>query len=203
MLERLNQRARKASQILVWIAGTSLIGAALIVTVDVVTRKLLSITMAGADEISGYVFAISTSFSLSYALLHRVNIRIDAGYQHFPRGLRVLADFAALVLLVGFLAVVAYLGWDLVSESFRYGSRSITPLRTPIAWPQAAWLGGIVVCVLSGVLVLVSALAALASRDYHRVHMLIGVKSVDEQIREEVGGSAEAGDPPPRAGAEE
>ncbi|MEM6492353.1 MAG: hypothetical protein AAF684_10700, partial [Pseudomonadota bacterium] len=46
--------------ILVQVGGWALMAAALLVTYDVVTRKILGISIAGADEISGYVFAGAT-----------------------------------------------------------------------------------------------------------------------------------------------
>ena len=61
---------------MVWFGGALLVLAALIVTVDVILRKLFNISMAGSDELSGYAFAIATSLSLTYALLHLSLIHI-------------------------------------------------------------------------------------------------------------------------------
>src|SRR3546814_20364199 len=87
--------------LLVLVGGAGLLFAAVMVSVDVVLRDLFATTIGGADEISGYIFAVSTAFALPYALLHRVNVRIDAFYVNFPtRGRAVLALFSASVLAV-------------------------------------------------------------------------------------------------------
>jgi TRAP-type C4-dicarboxylate transport system permease small subunit len=173
------------AQRFVWIGGAMLILAALTVTVDVFARKLFGISMAGSDELSGYAFGMSTMLALGYAVLHRANIRVDAFYQYFPAPLRALADIAGLVLLLGFIALIAYFGFNMFLDSVHHGARSITPLRTPLAIPQAIWLLGLGFCLLCGALVVVAAVAALVRGDWAAVQSLVGIKSVDEQIHEE------------------
>ena len=69
----------------VWVGGAALMLSAIMVTVDVLARKYLNITMSGSDEITGYVFAGATTWAYAYCLLHRSNIRIDAVYNLLPR----------------------------------------------------------------------------------------------------------------------
>ena len=68
----------KLSRIAVWFGGIALLISAVIVTLDVLSRKIFGVTMSGSDEISGYVFAASTTLAYSYCLINRANIRIDA-----------------------------------------------------------------------------------------------------------------------------
>ena len=77
---RINAALSRIAQVAVWIGGASLLACAILVTIDVITRKLLNWTFSGSDEISGYAFAASTTWAYSYCLLHRANIRIDAVY---------------------------------------------------------------------------------------------------------------------------
>lgn len=74
-----------ASRWLVWLGGVALLISAIIVTLDVLCRKFIGVTMSGSDEISGYVFAASTTLAYSYCLLHRSNVRIDALYNLLPK----------------------------------------------------------------------------------------------------------------------
>lgn len=170
---------------LVWLGGALLILAALIVTVDVILRKLFNISMAGSDELSGYAFGIATAGSLTYALLHRSNIRVDALYQHMPVWLRATLDIFGHILLVGFLAYVTWRSSLLVADTWANQSRSITPLRTPLAIPQTLWLAGLILCVTTGVVMTVASLIAFVKRDWARLQETIGIKSLDEQIEEE------------------
>ncbi len=170
---------------LVWLGGTMLILSAAVVTVDVFMRKAFSVSLGGSDELSGYAFGIATMLSLAYALLHRANIRVDAFYHHFPRPVRAVADIVGLILLIAFLTMIARLGFNMWSDSLAFGSRSITPMRTPLAIPQGLWLAGLVFGVFAGLVLIGASAAALWRRDWQRVQALVGVKSVDEQIEEE------------------
>ncbi|MCZ6552510.1 MAG: TRAP transporter small permease subunit, partial [SAR324 cluster bacterium] len=85
MLDRLLEKTHRLSRVAVWVAGALLIFAAIMVSVDVILRKLFSISMAGADEITGHIFAIGTAWAFTFTLLERANVRIDALHQLFPR----------------------------------------------------------------------------------------------------------------------
>jgi len=185
MLSQWVERFDHLARWFVWIGGTLLIGAAFLVTADVLVRKIFGLSLAGSDELSGYAFGVSTMLAMAYALLHRTNIRVDAFYHHFPAGLRVVADMVGLALLIAFVGAIAWLGFNLLADSITHQSRSITPLRTPLTIPQAAWFLGAAFCILTGVLLLAAALAAAWRRDWPGVQRLIGIKSVDEQIEDE------------------
>ncbi len=174
---------------LVWLSGTLLILSAFLVTVDVIVRKIFGVSMAGADEITGYVFGISIMFSLSYAILHRSNIRIDALYQYMPNWLRAVFDIVGTILLVGFIAFVAYRGYFLVADTYQYGSRSITPLRTPLAIPQTPWLIGMGFAVFTGVVLILAGLVGMLNRNWSYVNRLMGIPTVDEQVKDETEGT--------------
>lgn len=170
---------------LVWIGGALLILAAMIVTVDVILRKLFGISMAGSDELSGYAFGIATSLSLTYALLHRSNIRVDALYQHLPEWLRCALDIVGNIMLISFIGYVTWRASLLVGDTYANQSRSISPLQTPLAIPQTAWLAGLVLFVVTGVVMTISSLISFIKRDWTAVQQMFGIKSLDEQIEEE------------------
>ena len=77
---------------------------AIMVTLDVLSRKLIGFTISGSDEISGYVFAAGTAWAYSYCLLTRSNIRIDALYNLLPVPVRAVLDVLGLALLLFFMA---------------------------------------------------------------------------------------------------
>lgn len=141
------------SQRLVWLGGILLIGAAFLVTIDVFARKIFNVSLAGSDELSGYAFGMSTSLAFAYALIMRSNIRVDAFYHLFPRWARAASDILGLVLLLGFIGLMTYQGWGILMDSYDYGSRSITPLRTPLAIPQTVWWLGLAFALATGILI--------------------------------------------------
>ena len=185
MLDRLIGGAHGLSRVLVWIGGGLILASALLVTVEVVLRKVAGISIGGADELSGYAFGVATSFGFAYALFERAHIRVDALYNLFPLVLKVMLSLIGLALLIGFAATVAWTAWSLVADTLAHGSRSITPMRTPLALPQIPWLIGWLFFVLCGVLVLLAALRRTLGGDLAGADRMIGVKTVDEQVEEE------------------
>lgn len=180
----------RLSQIAVWIGGAMMLLAALMVSVDVISRKFFGVTMGGSDEISGYLFAISTAFAFPYALLCRANVRIDVVYTKLPARLRGLADITALALLSGFVAVVTWRIFAVVQVTWANASHSITPLRVPLIVPQGLWLAGWILFSVTLAVLLCSLCAAWARGDAGRVQALGGALSMEEEIEEETRGTA-------------
>lgn len=185
MLDRLLVTTHSVSRVLVWIGGGLILGSAFLVTAEVFLRKLFNYSIGGADELSGYAFGIATTLGLAYALFERAHIRVDALYALFPAPLKVMASLFGLALLMGFAGVIAWTAWSMVADSLHHGSRSITPMRTPLAWPQIPWLFGWLFFLFSGALLLLAALRAVFARDLAKADALIGMKSVQEQIEDE------------------
>lgn len=185
MLEALLTRSRRLSLILTWIGGTLIVLSAFLVTLEVVLRKLLNVSLGGADEISGYAFGVATAFALSFALFERAHIRVDALMGVIPRALHPFINLLGLVLLIGFAGVVTVMVWSMVGDTLQHGSRSITPMRVPLAIPQIPWLIGWMLFVATGVLLGLVAVKRYLAGDRDGVQELIGVKSIDEQIEDE------------------
>ncbi len=185
MFEKTLHTTETISRVLVWIGGCLVLGSAILVTLEVFLRKLFNVSLGGADEISGYAFGVATSLGFAYALFERAHIRVDAIYTFFPKSVQRIADLVGLTLLVGFAAVVTYMAWGLVGDTLQNGSRSITPMRTPLAIPQIPWLIGWLFFVGSGVLLLVAAIGNLLSGRAEAADELIGMKTLSEQIEDE------------------
>ena len=165
-MQRLITHLDTVSRYCLRFGGVLILLSAFMVTIDVVSRKIFGVTIGGADELSGYGFGIATMLALSAALIGRTNIRIDIGYQAFPKPMRALADLIALVLLVGFIGLIAWVGFGVFAGSAEHWSRSITPLRTPLAIPQAFWFAGMALAVVTGAVLIFAVLQRLFQRDW-------------------------------------
>ena len=185
MFEALLGATHRASRALTWVAGTLIVGSAFLVTLEVFLRKLFNVSLGGADEISGYAFGVATTLSLSYALFERAHVRVDALVGVMPGWLRTPVNLFGLVLLVSFAGIVVVMVWSMVMDTLEFGSRSITPMRVPLAIPQIPWMLGWMFFVFSGCLIGLIAVLRWIRRDHAGVHALIGVKSLDEQIQDE------------------
>ena len=177
---------RRFAQWGLWFGGALVLLAAVMIGIDVLMRKFLALSIGGADELAGYALAIGTTWGLGAALLDRAHIRIDSLYLLFPQKLRLTLDLAALVLLVGFFALVAWHGTSVVSQSWTSESRSQSALETPTIIPQALWLAGLVVFVGIGALLLVDVLRVLAAGDLRGAARMIGTRSAEEEVQDEI-----------------
>lgn len=185
MLDALLFGTRRLSLWLTWLGGTLIVLSAFLVTLEVILRKLFNISLGGADEISGYAFGVATALAFSYGLFERAHIRVDALIGVLPQALRPALNLFGHVLLVGFAFVVVCMVWGMVADTLEFGSRSITPMRVPLAIPQIPWLIGWMFFVFSGILIAATAIAKYLKKDTAAVQDLIGVKSLDEQIKDE------------------
>jgi len=188
-LARLSDHAGRWARYLIWAGGALILAAALIVTLDVLQRKISRLTglsISGSDEISGYLFAISTAWAFSHALLHRANVRVDAIYLLTPRPVRAALDVFGILVLSVFVAVVTWHGMQMFIHNLTEWSKSITPLLTPLAIPQFFWIAGLVIFVLNLFLVLLRIMVALVLRDYVTIGAVAGARTQEEEFEEEM-----------------
>jgi len=188
-LTRLADFAGRFSRYMVWAGGALILVAALVVTLDVLQRKMSHFTglsISGSDEISGYLFAISTTWAFSHALLHRANVRVDALYLLMPRPARAILDVIGTLILSIFVAVVTWHGMQMFIHNLTNWSKSITPLLTPLAIPQFFWIVGLVIFVVNLFLVLLRVVLALLVRDYVTIGTVAGARTQEEEFEDEM-----------------
>jgi TRAP-type C4-dicarboxylate transport system permease small subunit len=186
MLDKLLGGAHALSRAATWIGGAMMMATAFAVTFDVVVRKVAGFSLEGADELSGYAFAISTAWAFSLGLLQRANVRIDGIYLLAPTGIRAILDFVALAALSLFLACLLWSGWYMWLDSYQYDARSITSWRTPLAYPQAAWLLGWLWFAVVVVLVFLRCLQAAMQGKFGDVVAVAGVRTLQEEVDAEI-----------------
>ena len=171
-----------------------LFAAAGLVTAEVLLRKGLGFAFgshfvfSGSDEISGYLFAVGTSWSMAHVLINRGHVRIDALYGRLSARARALLDVFALLVLGLFVAALLERAWDIAFASYVQDIRSNTPLHLPLAWAQLPWLGGIALFFIALLLALVRSVAALLRGDHAAVARIAGAASQNEEIASELQG---------------
>ncbi len=193
MFQRAHEALKRISRVAVWAGGAALMLSAIMVTIDVLSRKIFSVTMSGSDEITGYVFAASTTWAYSYCLLHRANVRIDAIYNLLPTVLRGLLDLAGLGLLLWYMTILTDRAIDVFTTSWEHDSVAITTLATPLWIPQLFWVAGLILFIATLVFVIVYTGFAFIRRDHDLVRRIAGTLSVQEEIREETHGMGDSG----------
>ena len=190
MFDRLLHLAERASLYAVWAGGAMIIFSAFLVTFDVLARKFFGWSMAGSDEISGYTFGVSTVWALSFTLLHRAHVRVDALYLHLGASVRAALDVISVLALGGFIMILTWYAWDVFFGSWQRDARSISPMQIRLWIPQFLWFIGLLTFVVTFVLMVLSTVAALFRGDLARVRRLVGMRTVEEEVEEELASEA-------------
>jgi TRAP-type C4-dicarboxylate transport system permease small subunit len=185
LLARLLRLAESLSRGAVWCGGALTLASVFLIGFDVFARKFLGFTTGGADELSGYVFAISTSWSFALVLLQRANVRVDVVYQHLPVRLSAVLDWLSLVALAVFMVFLTWYAWDVAQTSWVRHAAANTPLATPLWIPQSLWVLGLVWMCIVLALMLARASTALVTGDLELIKELCGVRSTKEEAEEE------------------
>ncbi|MBT5266641.1 MAG: TRAP transporter small permease [Rhodospirillaceae bacterium] len=185
MFEAVQSKLSQISHVAVWVGGGALLLSAIMVTGDVLARKIFGVTISGSDEISGYVFAASTTWAYSYTLLGRANIRIDALYNMLKAGPRAFLDVIGIFLLLYYVYLLTTNGIGVFIETLEFDKTAQTTLATPLWIPQMFWISGLAFFLLCTAFVSVYALTGLVRGDWRLVNRVAGVKSVEEEISEE------------------
>ena len=184
-LEHIEQLGLRISRLGVWCGGLMMVASSFIIGAEVVLRKVFLVSLGGADEMASYALALGTVWALSFALMHRSHIRVDALYQHLPKQICALLDVLALVSVLAFSSMLAWYGFDVWLTSWEFDATANTPLGTPLWIPQGLWVLGLFSFVLTTLLLLARALGALLRKDIDTVRRLAGTRTVDEELRGE------------------
>ena len=185
MLERLIAGLSLGSRWGVWFGGTLIFLGAIVVSIDVLLRKLLGTSLGGADELSGYALAIGSAWAFAFALLERANVRVDALYQHLPQALRAQLDLLALLSLAAFVWIVTWFAWDVAATSAMRGALSNTQLKTPLWIPQGLWFLGLFFFSLTLLSLILRTAQACLRSDYTWIQSKVGARSIEEDAADE------------------
>lgn len=177
---------RKVSRWMAWTAGTALIATAMLVSVEVVLRKVFLVGLSMATELSSYTLAIVASWGFAFTLLQRGHVRVDALVRLLPTRSAAWSDCLALAGLLGFAAALTWYGFATLAESWSMNARAMTPLGTRLWLPQGLWVLGLMFFTLTAAALLVRALVLLGRGATAESRALIGTSSVEEESLAEV-----------------
>ena len=193
MLDRALKLADRISLWGVWFGGGLIFLAALLVSADVIMRKLFTVSLGGADELSGYAFAIGTAWAFAFTLLRRSNVRVDALYQHLPPKLRAFLDILALLALGVLAAYLTFYAFSVFQTSWDLKAQSNSSLKISLWIPQGIWFLGLVLFVVTLTLLLLRAAVALMAGDWPAIHALLSARSIEEDAMDEAAYAQSAG----------
>ena len=181
-LDKLVAHSFTLARICGWICGLLLTLSAFLIGLDILLRETIVVTIGGANELSGYALAVSSSWGCMVALVHRMHVRIDSVYTHLTPRIRALLDIVGLASFIYFLSFVTFYAYKVLEQSIESDTHSISALGAPLAIPQAVWFAGFVVFLIVAAIYLLRAMLAFAKGDLRRVRELLGARSVEEEM---------------------
>ncbi len=136
-----------AAAVSLWMArigGLMLVGSSVVITIEILARKVILIPFSIGTELSSYALAIAASWSFSYALLNRAHVRIDVVRNWTAPGVRFCLDVLSLGTLGAVAMILAWFAWDTVDTSWALGARENTSLGMLLVIPQGLWFVGLI-----------------------------------------------------------
>lgn len=189
-LDRSLDVVRVTARIAAITGGAALLICALLITADVILRRVFGLSTWGAGEFSYYVLAISSSWAFAHALLVKAHIRIDMVTMQLSWPLRSASNVIALIAM-GFLALLACSSiLEEIERVWTRGTTSITRLAVPLWIPEGLWFLGFIFFLLTIILLLLRVVAALViERSHETVERLAGTPTLQDEIADSTEGA--------------
>ncbi|MDP6787150.1 MAG: TRAP transporter small permease [Rhodospirillales bacterium] len=181
-MERLQTIFERISRAGARVGGVLLLVAVGLVTFEVIARKLFNFSMAGADELAGYAYALSMTWGYAYALHKRAHIRVDVVYARLPLVVRCVLDVVAFFAFTGLFALLTVRGYSVLEQTIDLNGRADTPLAVPLVYPQVPWLLGLVFFTLCLTLLSLRSFKALVTRNYDMAHEIAHGRPEDQVL---------------------
>lgn len=185
VFQSIHTRLEKISRLAAIAGGLGIIFVSVMITIDVFLRKFFGMTLGGASEIAGMVFAVVTAIAYPYVLLDRANIRIDVLYNNTSTKLRAILDVAAMLAILYFATRLTSSAFELLQKSWNGATRSVGVINIPIWIPQSLWVFGFALFALTALFLSVYAVTCMFTGNWGHVSRIAGIPSIEETIEEE------------------
>ena len=127
--------------------GWVLVALMVLILVEVATRYIMQNPLSVAEEYGGYMLVAITYIGLAYTWKQRTHVRVEFVLEKLPLKVRLTLRLLTIIVAAVFSGFMIVASVQLVQESFAFGDRSGSWLRTPLAWPQMALvLGSVLLC---------------------------------------------------------
>jgi TRAP-type C4-dicarboxylate transport system permease small subunit len=152
---------RLLTNVAVLIGGVFMIGASLVIFVEVLIRKFANMSLEGLHEVSGFAMAVTFAWAMPFTILTRGHIRVDVLYGRLSRRWRLGLDIFAALAFSFYLIALAIHAYTLTAASWSAGTIASGILGIPLYIPQALWALGLIIACLVLIIALGVAVRAL------------------------------------------
>jgi TRAP-type C4-dicarboxylate transport system permease small subunit len=164
--------------------GYAVLAYALLLSFEIVSRKLFNSSFKGIDELGGFVLAISAAIGASYTMALRGHTRVDVFLVRMPKTVQAWLNALAMVSMAGFAGFSAWRGVAVLLDTIEFGSVSPN-LQQPLWIPQLIWVAGLVLFAAIAMLYGAHALYLLVT-GRPEINTLYGPLSVDDELDTEL-----------------
>lgn len=178
--------SRRLETVLATLFGMIFIALSLLVTVEVLLRKLFGIALEGSFELGGYALAVGSTLAFAVALFGRNHIRIDIVHERLPLKVRGVLNVISTLLMAGLAGLLGFLAWGVITDTLDYQATAQTPWATPLIYPQSVWYAGQVIFMLVAAAIALKALWLLLRGRWQTLDDEFQPKSVKQEVSEEV-----------------
>ena len=172
------------------LCGYAVLVLSVMVSIEIVGRKLFAFSFQGTDDIGGYVLAIIAVVGASYTMAMRGHTRVDVFLVRMSAGWQRWLNTLAMVTLAGFACFGAWRGSEVLMESIEFKSVASNPLQTPLWQPQLVWMIGLGLFALIAVAYAVHAVVLLA-KGSPELNRYYGPQSAQDELDAELAARAE------------
>lgn len=166
--------------------GVMMLALSVAVAVETILRKMFSFSLGGVDELSGYAIAIGAPLAFAVTLIEQSHIRINLLHMRMPVKVQAVMNALAAVslgVLAGYLLVFTI---DTVRDTQDYRSIAQTPWATPLIYPQALWLIGMVAFAVPAAVLAVHAAYLLVRGDWAALNRKFNPESAADELKAEL-----------------
>ncbi len=174
-----------------WLSGRSLVVAGwcylaitVLITFDIIARRLLGFSTEATTELTGYLMAIGMSWGLAGTLIDRGHVRIDVLVQRMPLGTRVWLHLASLLAMAVTTAFFVYGAWHLAYDSYEFHSTDLSSLKLPMAIPQGLWAAGFALLLLMVVALTLRSVAGVLRGQADEVDRTLMSRTYEDEAAE-------------------
>ena len=168
------------------IGGICLLGAALLVSVELIGRSSRLFVFSLGTELSSYALALAATWSLAFVVFERAHVRVDFIAQRLPPGPRSVLDVLAMASLAAIGIVLTMGALEMFATSLRLGTRSNTTLGLPLVIPHGAWAFGLAWFTGVAVMRFVQAGLAMVRRDFAEAARIAASPNADDEVEEAI-----------------
>ncbi len=119
-----------------WVCGIGILGMALTVAVELVTRNLFHFSFEMSDEIGGYIVVAVSFLSLCVCEVHRSYHRMELVQSRLPRTWQAASRVFFDIVILAFCALLVWQLSRFVLNNWRSGDVAPTHWLTPLWIPQ-------------------------------------------------------------------